>query len=345
MKESLAETFDDRKPVVIAGMPCSGKTAILRELSDIASLKVCDLDERIEESQGKTIKDFIRVEGIAKFRAVETCMLRSLLSSDHDVISLGGGALTTVENRRLLQKSSCLVSLSASLNTLLHRALKDEEEATATGFGSKRPLLHGEDKCGAEKIEVVFSNLVKLDKARWHQFCVSPIFIVTEWASPAIIAHLITLVTQSSIRPAERDLVNSGSTAKATDLWNPRDKENWLVVPVLEQSRQLTLWLISSGGGNCNIMPNAEKLITSPQIINDLVLIRSYSESEIVLLRPGAEGSRTTKVRRVEAVVKPYWEEKAREIFLNLSRDDQNQNVNLPAVAWRVIQHASELNK
>jgi shikimate kinase len=91
------------KKVVLIGFMGVGKTSVARHLSAMLELERADLDNFIEEREGRLIADIIIAEGEARFRAIETESLKNLLEENAvPVLSLGGGAWTTEVNRRLL---------------------------------------------------------------------------------------------------------------------------------------------------------------------------------------------------------------------------------------------------
>ncbi|HHD2753468.1 TPA: shikimate kinase [Clostridium perfringens] len=86
-----------KRGVLLIGMPGSGKTTIGRELSKALKMNFVDIDEFIEKSIGKEIKELFD-QGEEVFRDLESksCELLSTLKSV--VISSGGGVITKEEN-------------------------------------------------------------------------------------------------------------------------------------------------------------------------------------------------------------------------------------------------------
>jgi shikimate kinase len=92
------------KKVVLIGFMGVGKTSVARHLSMMLGLERADLDHFIEEREGRLIADIITADGESRFREIETANLKALLSGDGvPILSLGGGAWTIEENRRLLK--------------------------------------------------------------------------------------------------------------------------------------------------------------------------------------------------------------------------------------------------
>jgi shikimate kinase len=91
------------KRIVLIGFMGVGKTSVARHLSSMLGLDRADLDYFIEENESRLIADIITAEGEVKFREIETANLKRLLAGRPiPILSLGGGAWTIEENRRLL---------------------------------------------------------------------------------------------------------------------------------------------------------------------------------------------------------------------------------------------------
>ncbi|HSY64855.1 MAG TPA: shikimate kinase, partial [Terriglobales bacterium] len=79
----------------------AGKTTVGRALSRRLSLPFEDLDDRIQQREGKTIEQIFRESGEAEFRKAETAALRQVLAeldSSTAVVALGGGAFVQPAN-------------------------------------------------------------------------------------------------------------------------------------------------------------------------------------------------------------------------------------------------------
>lgn len=122
-------------PVVLVGMPGSGKTTVARALARLAHVQVTDLDAEIRRRARVSIPQIFATLGEDAFRRLETKTLRHILTSPaaaQGVVALGGGAVLREENRALL-RGVPVIYLQASQTTVLMRLRGD------TG----RPLLDG----------------------------------------------------------------------------------------------------------------------------------------------------------------------------------------------------------
>lgn len=113
----------------------SGKSSIGHFLSVNTEIPFYDLDQYIEEKQGKSIKEIFETNGEIFFRKLEHQYLNELINLDKSlIISLGGGTPCYANNHLHFEKEN-IVSfyLKGSIKTLSER-LKSETD--------KRPLLN-----------------------------------------------------------------------------------------------------------------------------------------------------------------------------------------------------------
>lgn len=113
----------------------TGKTAVGRELAQRLHMRLIDIDIGIEEVAGMKIPDIFSRFGEARFRDIETTVIRKYAALDHAVISTGGGAVLREENIEALRKNGIIFCLSASPDTILKR----------TDGNDDRPLLKSDD--------------------------------------------------------------------------------------------------------------------------------------------------------------------------------------------------------
>lgn len=97
------------KRVVLTGFMGVGKSTVARHLAQIMNCKRLDLDYFIEESEGRKIAAIFEGIGESEFRKLETVCLKSLLDDlSIKIISLGGGAWMSEENRQIIKEQNCL---------------------------------------------------------------------------------------------------------------------------------------------------------------------------------------------------------------------------------------------
>jgi shikimate kinase len=113
----------------IIGFKNSGKTTFGKLLAERLMLEFIDLDEYIENREGKTIPEIYTERGEESFRRLEWKALKEVaVRHDNIVISTGGGAPCHCDNMTLMEKYGDAIYLRVSdrlLITRLSEAAKD----------------------------------------------------------------------------------------------------------------------------------------------------------------------------------------------------------------------------
>lgn len=125
------------RPVVLVGMPASGKTSLGRGLSHILDIPFIDIDHAIEQTIGQKIVHFFEEHGEPAFRDLETQTIRAVFADNPGacVISTGGGAVLRPDNRPVLFNNTYSLWVRANIASLLER----------TAMDTQRPLLKNAD--------------------------------------------------------------------------------------------------------------------------------------------------------------------------------------------------------
>jgi shikimate kinase len=150
VQKNAAEKVAAQKTAVTAvflvGFMGAGKTTVGRALGQRLNWIFEDLDDRIEQAEGRIVADIFRDSGEQAFRRAERAALEQVLqelqAGSVRVIALGGGAFAQPGNAALLKAASiATVFLDAPVEELWQRcreqAIKD---------GSDRPLLRSIDQ-------------------------------------------------------------------------------------------------------------------------------------------------------------------------------------------------------
>lgn len=120
------------KIFLIGFMGC-GKTYWGRKLSDKLNVPFMDLDDKVEEHEGKSIPAIFEDEGEEYFRFLEKDVLH-LLTESHEsfVMATGGGTPCFYNNIDYLKKHGTVVWINCSTDCLYKRLLEAKDS---------RPLL------------------------------------------------------------------------------------------------------------------------------------------------------------------------------------------------------------
>ncbi len=138
-----------KRHLALVGFMASGKSTIGRKLARKLRWPFFDTDAVVVRAHGQIAAIFAN-EGEAAFRCYERAAIEATLEShETSVLSLGGGALTVAENRRLLEDRAYRVFIKVSPEEILARARR--------GRGV-RPLLGSNPTL--EKIEELYSRRV-----------------------------------------------------------------------------------------------------------------------------------------------------------------------------------------
>jgi len=105
----------------IIGYKSSGKTTLGKQLAMDLNLEFIDLDDYIEQQEGKTIPEVFLEAGEEEFRRRERKALRRVIQKDDILVSTGGGVPCHLDNMTLMEKHGIIVYLKADDETLVSR--------------------------------------------------------------------------------------------------------------------------------------------------------------------------------------------------------------------------------
>lgn len=147
-----------KKTVVLVGMMGAGKTAVGTAVAKMLGVSFCDQDEEIERASARSIAEIFAEHGESFFRAKETQVLSRLLAGPPGILSTGGGAFLSAENRELIAESGVAVWLNAELNLIWARVR----------YRTHRPLL---------QTEKPYETLRQLYEARTPVYALAPVHV------------------------------------------------------------------------------------------------------------------------------------------------------------------------
>jgi len=132
--------------IVLIGMMGSGKSTIGKRLASMIDANFLDMDEMIEQREGKAITKIFEERGEAYFRALEHLVAKELEHKSNVVIATGGGVVINKDTMAALQHNSQIVYLHIPITSIVNRLKGDRT----------RPLL--QNTALEEKLTQVFAE-------------------------------------------------------------------------------------------------------------------------------------------------------------------------------------------
>lgn len=117
--------------VFLVGFMGSGKSSVGQLLARELGWPFVDLDQVIQQREGRTVSQIFHESGEGEFRRLENEELRRLLSEPGHpaVVALGGGAFVQPENFAILSEAGAIsIFLDAPAEILWHRCDQDRAE-------------------------------------------------------------------------------------------------------------------------------------------------------------------------------------------------------------------------
>lgn len=118
--------------IFLIGFMGSGKTHWGKIWAAANNFSFIDLDELIENAEGKTVAEIFEQHSEEYFRLLETKMLRRLINKQNTIIACGGGTPCFHDNMQWMNDQGTTVYISSTPNDILKRVLTEQD---------KRPLL------------------------------------------------------------------------------------------------------------------------------------------------------------------------------------------------------------
>ena len=129
-----------------------GKSSVGRKLSQLLCCPFMDLDQVIEEREGRSIPEIFSRDGEPEFRRIELEALKHIVGERPSlVLALGGGAVMTAECAEIVHSDTICIYLRASVETLLEHL---------SGQADNRPLLNTHD-CHSERAKRVEESALR----------------------------------------------------------------------------------------------------------------------------------------------------------------------------------------
>ncbi len=110
-----------KKNLVLIGLSGCGKTTIGKILAQKLSMSFVDMDEYIEQKEGKTVSQIFSDHGEAYFRQAETSAAKTLSETGGKMIATGGGVVLKRENMEYLKQNGVILFLDRTPEEILQK--------------------------------------------------------------------------------------------------------------------------------------------------------------------------------------------------------------------------------
>ena len=128
-----------KKIYYLTGFMAAGKSTIGPILANTLGWEFYDLDKEVEKKEGTKITELFNRRGEEYFRKSETEILRKLSGRNEVIISLGGGAIASDVNFRIIKSSGKIIYLKSSPE-IVYKRLRFKRDRPAFIFeGNELP--------------------------------------------------------------------------------------------------------------------------------------------------------------------------------------------------------------
>jgi len=168
------------KNIALIGFMGSGKTTLAGILAEKLGFNLCELDNDILATVGySTINEIFDNHGEKHFREIEKKTIAKNVRKTNQVISCGGGVVSSIEAMELLKNSAIVIFLHADFSTITERLkntdsrplFRDREKAMAL-YAQRLPLykkyadiqIKTDDSTPDEIVEMITKRLMSISK-------------------------------------------------------------------------------------------------------------------------------------------------------------------------------------
>lgn len=130
------------KRIYLYGPPASGKTTLGKALAGSLGARFVDLDAEIERRLGYSITECFAAEGESGFRSLESSVLREIVATDAEIVSLGGGTLLDPMNRGLCERDGAVFCIDPPSAAVLAERIAAAPGSRPLGDMSVARKLH-----------------------------------------------------------------------------------------------------------------------------------------------------------------------------------------------------------
>ncbi|GIK60091.1 MAG: shikimate kinase [Ignavibacteriota bacterium] len=104
----------NKKMYYLTGFMAAGKSTIGPILANTLGWNFYDLDREVESQEKMKVVEIFEAKGENYFRKAESGLLKKLSEKTEAIISLGGGAISSDENFRIIKSSGKIIYLKSS---------------------------------------------------------------------------------------------------------------------------------------------------------------------------------------------------------------------------------------
>lgn len=162
--------------MVLVGPPGSGKSTVMRELSELLGVSGRDTDHDVEQRAGKPIRDIFVDDGESYFRELEREAVAVAVREHPGVLALGGGAVLDPQTQQVL------AGYAADGGTVVFLDVSLAQAVPRVGLNASRPLLMGQPRAQWQAM---------MEVRRPVYSAVSTAHVLTDALAPAEVAEQI----------------------------------------------------------------------------------------------------------------------------------------------------------
>lgn len=151
----------DKKIYYLTGFMAAGKSTIGPILANTLGWNFFDLDREVEKQEEMKVVEIFEVKGENYFRNTESILLKKLSENNEVIISLGGGAISSDENFKIIKSSGKIIYLKSSPE-IAYKRLRFKRDRPAF-------IFEGEEIPTKEQFIERINNLLDARKKYYEQ--------------------------------------------------------------------------------------------------------------------------------------------------------------------------------
>ncbi|MDF7680319.1 shikimate kinase AroL [Enterobacteriaceae bacterium ESL0689] len=169
-------------PIFLIGSRGCGKTTIGAALAQQCQYQFTDTDHVLQEREQRTVTAIVRQEGWARFRELESSVLKAA-TQPATVIATGGGIILAQNNRQHMRENGAVIYLQVPVSVLVERL-------NASPQAEQRPTLTGKSLC--DEVSEVLAQREALYRETAHYI------IDATMPADRVVSHIMALSVHCS---------------------------------------------------------------------------------------------------------------------------------------------------